>query len=140
MPLETPAMRVSHSPQATETTVRGAAALSGGRWLERIAVRSIGRIAIVPVVAIVRIEAEDNYVRLYADRTFLHKEPLTRLLGKLDPECFLRVHRSHAVNLAFVRELHQLLHGEYRVVLADGAAITSGRSYTDDVRAAFGLS
>ena len=108
-------------------------------WLERIAVRSVGRISIVPVAAIVRLEAEDNYVRLYAERMYLHKEALTRLVSRLDPARFLRVHRSHAINLQYVRELIRLLHGEYRIILADGAAITSGRSYCDAVRAAFGL-
>lgn len=49
------------------------------------------------------------------------------------------MHRSHAVNLQRVRELSRLLHGEYRMVLADGTAITSGRSYSDAVRIAFGL-
>ncbi|MGH8799820.1 MAG: LytTR family DNA-binding domain-containing protein [Casimicrobiaceae bacterium] len=127
------------APGGAARTLDEAPAAPGSRWLERIAVRSVGRIVIVPVAAIVRLEADDNYVRLYADRMHLHKEPLTRLLGRLDPARFLRVHRSHAINLQFVRELTRLLHGEYQIVLADGASIPSGRSYTDAIRAAFGL-
>ena len=48
-------------------------------YLARIAVKSVSRIVIVPVARIVRLEAEDNYVRLWADRPYLHKETLTRL-------------------------------------------------------------
>lgn len=118
----------------------GDAACGAEQRLERIAVRSVGRIIIVPVAAIVRLEAEDNYIRLHADRMYLHKETLTRMVARLDPESFLRVHRSHAVNLQRVRELHRLLHGEYRLVLSDGASINSGRSYADALRRAFGLS
>src|SRR5258708_22434274 len=71
--------------------------------LQRIAVRSLNRIVIVRVETIVRLDAEDNYVRIWADRLYLHKETLTRLVSRLDPERFSRVHRSHAINLDCVR-------------------------------------
>jgi two-component system LytT family response regulator len=108
-------------------------------WLQRIAVRSLNRIVIVPVQTIVRLAAEDNYVRIWADRPYLHKETLTRLVAALDPLRFLRVHRSHAINLDTVRELHPQAHGEYLIVLRDGTEITSGRSYRVEVRRAFEL-
>ena len=107
-------------------------------YLTRIAVRSLARIVIVPVHDIVRLEAEDNYVRIWADRAYLHKETLTGLCARLDPGEFLRVHRSHAVNLRLVRELHPLLHGEFRIVLTNGTEITSGRSYRQAIQRAFG--
>ena len=94
---------------------------------------------IVPVHDIVRLEAEDNYVRIWADRAYLHKETLTGLCARLDPAEFLRVHRSHAVNLRLVRELHPLMHGEFRIVLANATEITSGRSYKQAIQRAFGL-
>jgi DNA-binding LytR/AlgR family response regulator len=49
------------------------------------------------------------------------------------------VHRSHAVAIDAVRELHPQLHGEYLIVLADGTEITSDRSYKSEVQQAFGL-
>ena len=107
--------------------------------LRRIAVRSVNRIVIVPVAAIQRLQAEDNYIRIWADRPYLHKETLTSLIRRLDPMEFLRIHRSHAVNLRAVRELRPLLHGEYRIVLSDETAITSGRSFRDAIQAAFNL-
>ena len=107
--------------------------------LTRIAVKSVNRIVIVQVTDIVRIEAEDNYVRLWADRPYLHKETLTGLIARLDPSVFLRVHRSHAVNISAVRELRPLLHGEYLIVLGNGTEITSGRSYRVAIQDAFGL-
>jgi len=108
-------------------------------YVSRIAVRSLNRLVIVPVSTIVRLEAEDNYVRIWADRPYLHKDTLTALVAKLDPARFLRVHRSHAVAIDAVRELHPQLHGEYLIVLADGTEITSGRSYKTKIQDAFGL-
>jgi len=111
----------------------------GSRWISRIAVRSVNRIVIVPVADIVRLDAEDNYVRIWADRPYLHKETLTGLVARLDPAVFLRIHRSHAVNIDRVRELRPLLHGEYLMVLTDGTELTSGRSYKARIQASFGL-
>jgi len=62
---------------------------------------------IVPVAGVIRLEAEDNYVRIWADRPYLHKQTLSGLMQMLDPGEFLRVHRSHAVNIRLVRELRQ---------------------------------
>ena len=108
-------------------------------YLTRIPVRSMNRIVIVPVLGIARLEAEDNYVRIFADRPYLHKQTLTGLLQRLDPAEFLRVHRSHAVNIRLVRELRPQLHGEYGITLTDGTELSSGRSYRGRIQEAFGL-
>ncbi len=108
-------------------------------WLARIAVRTLDRIVIVAASDIVRIDAEDNYVRIHADRPYLHRETLSGLVARLDPQHFLRVHRSHAINIDRVRELTPLVHGEYRIVMADGSAITSSRSSRARIQAALGF-
>jgi DNA-binding LytR/AlgR family response regulator len=108
-------------------------------FLDRIAVRSVNRIVIVQVSSIIRLEAEDNYVRIWADRLYMYKDTLSGIVAILDPAQFLRVHRSHAVNLKLVRELRPQLHGEYSIVLSDGTEITSGRSYKAQIQAAFDL-
>jgi two-component system, LytTR family, response regulator len=110
-----------------------------GGYLTRIPVRAINRIVIVQVSEIRRLEAEDNYVRIWTDRPFLHKETLTGLMDRLDPRDFLRIHRSHAVNVRVVRELRPQIHGEYVVVLDDATELTSGRSYRSRIQQAFGL-
>ena len=114
-----------------------AAAGAPRRFLARIAVRARDRIVIVPTADISRIDAEGNYVRLWADRSWLYKDTLTGLCGRLDPAEFLRVHRSHAVHVRAVRELVPRSHGEFRMRLADGTELTSGRMYRDAIRAAF---
>ena len=109
------------------------------RAKERIGVRSLDRIVIVRVQAITRLEADDNYVRIWADRMYLHKETLGELCGRLDPQQFLRVHRSHAVRIDCVRELVPRMHGEFLLRLANGVEVVSGRSYRAAIRDAFGL-
>ena len=108
-------------------------------FLTRIAVKSVNRIVIVQVADIVRIEAEDNYVRLWAERPYLHKETLSGLVARLSPLDFLRVHRSHAINVQRVRELRPKLHDEYLIVLSDGTEVTSGRGFRAPIQHTFGL-
>jgi len=115
----------------------GAIAKSGAA--QRIAVRAIGRIVIVPVETIVRLEAQDNYVRIWAERTLLHKETLTALCARLDPAAFLRIHRSHAIRISALREMRLLAHGEFDVVLTDGTELRSGRSFRRPIEATLGL-
>jgi two-component system LytT family response regulator len=84
------------------------------------------------------IEAEDNYVRVHAGRqSYLLRETMSAFESKLDPARFARIHRSTIVNLDMVTEFHQLINGEYSVVLRDGKQLRLGRSYrarVQDVR------
>jgi two-component system LytT family response regulator len=107
--------------------------------LERLAVKSGGRIVIVAVEDVDWIEAADNYVRLHAGRQehLLHTS-LGGLAARLDPRSFLRIHRSTVVNVKRIRELHPLFHGEYRVVLADGTTLSSGRRYRSTLEGLLG--
>jgi two-component system LytT family response regulator len=109
------------------------------RYVERLAVRSIGRVAIVPVAQILRLEAADNYVRIFADRPYLLRRTLTQVSGLLDPAIFLRIHRSHVINMRHVRELSPRAHGEFSIALYDGSEITSSRSYRAPIQHRFGL-
>jgi two-component system LytT family response regulator len=129
-------LRRSRAPMALPGSVLNVHAAPA---MERIAVRSLDRIVIVRVQAITRLEADDNYVRIWADRMYLHKETLGELCARLDPQQFLRVHRSHAVRTDCVRELVPRTHGEFLLRLANGVEVVSGRSYRTAVREAFGI-
>lgn len=110
---------------------------AGGRaaYLERVVVKSGGRVFFLGVAEIDWIEAAGNYVRLHAGReSHLVQGTMSRLEGRLDPNVFLRVHRSAIVNITRIRELHPLFHGEYAIKLAGGKELTSGRGYRDNLQ------
>lgn len=87
-------------------------------------------LATLPVEAIDVLRADRNEVELVTrDGTFHRRGPLKDLLARLDPEAFLQINRSEAVRLAAVRELQPWFHGDYRVVLHDGAVLTWSRRY-----------
>ena len=62
-----------------------------------------------------RIEAAENYVELHAGRvTHLLHVTMNTLEKSLDPETFLRIHRSIIVNLGRIKNLQSAAHGEVR--------------------------
>jgi two-component system LytT family response regulator len=52
----------------------------------------------------------------------------------LDPECFVRIHRSHIVNVHRIRQFWSLPHGQYLIELVSGERLQSGRTYSERVR------
>jgi two-component system LytT family response regulator len=60
---------------------------------------------------------------------------MNTLEKSLDPEIFLRIHRSTMVNVKRIKALQPAAHGEYLVTLQDGVRLQSGRSYSEKLRA-----
>jgi two-component system, LytTR family, response regulator len=100
--------------------------------LTRVVIKSGGRIFFLPVEEIDWVEAADNYIRIHARReAHLVRETLQSLESRLDPNKFLRIHRSTIVNFDRIRELHPVFHGDYAVHLHDGTELTLSRNYRE---------
>jgi two-component system, LytTR family, response regulator len=111
-----------------------------GPYLDRIAVKSVGRTVFVSTAAIDWIETAGNYLTLHAGaETQLVRETMSQLEAKLDPRQFVRIHRSTIVRIDAVREITPLFNGDQSVILTDGAKVILSRSYREKARAALGL-
>lgn len=106
------------------------------RSLKRLAVRSAGKTIFVDVADIDWVEAAENYVQIHAGRAehLLHVT-MAALEKSLDPELFLRIHRSVIVNVRRIKELQSVMHGEYVITLSNGVRLQSGRIYSEKLRA-----
>jgi two-component system, LytTR family, response regulator len=103
---------------------------NGHDYTNRIVFKSRGRIVFLPVTDIRWISAEENYVRISTqNETHLLRETMAHLEEKLDPDMFLRVHRSSIVNLQHVKEVRTEADGDYAVVLVNGEKLTMSRGY-----------
>ena len=103
---------------------------TGSDYKTRIVFKSRGRIVFLPVEDIRWIGAEENYVRINTgNESHLLRETMARLETTLDPEVFLRVHRSSIVNLQYVKEVKSDADGESIVVLTGGEKIAMSRGY-----------
>jgi two-component system LytT family response regulator len=98
--------------------------------LDRLLVRSGGRVVFVHTADIAWIESAANYVRVHGGgEEFLLRRTLDGLLAQLDPRKFVRIHRFYAVNLDYVVELQPVSHGDYSVLLRDGKCLKLSRRY-----------
>lgn len=105
-------------------------------YLKRVAVRSAGKTEFVDVEEVDWIEAAENYVEVHAGRvTRLLHVTMNVLEKSLDPENFLRIHRSVIVNVGRIKNLESDAHGEYVITLRDGVRLQSGRTYSGRLRA-----
>ena len=103
--------------------------------LERILIRDGGRIVPVAVREIERIEADGDYAAVRTKgKTLLVNLPLGDFEAKLDPARFVRVHRSHLVNLDFVEAIEPIDNSQLLVRMKDGAKITASRAASKRLR------
>ncbi len=99
------------------------------RHPKRILVRVRDKIVVVRTADIDWIEAADYYASIHSSGgTYLLRETLSDLEKRLDPERFLRVHRSAIVNVDRVREIHPLFRGDCTLVLTDGTQVKLSRT------------
>ena len=98
---------------------------------ERFAVRKRGGSEVVVEVADIDwIEASGNYAILHVGgETFEIRSSLSKLEGELDPKRFVRVHKSHLVNITRVAEVTPWVSGDWRIRLQDGAEVNLSRRY-----------
>jgi two-component system LytT family response regulator len=104
--------------------------------IERFTVRSRKRIYFIDAEDVQWIESEGDYVALHdGEEAHLVRKTMKELEERLDPDRFLRIHRSYIVNTDYVEELRPLDHGTYRLIMAAGTPLKSSRGYSDNVEA-----
>jgi len=97
---------------------------------KQILIRDADRAYFLSVDDIDHISAAGNYVEVHAGgKVHLIREPLTAFISQLAPEEFLRVHRSHVVRIGFIAEMRPMFHGDYELILRDGARLPLSRRY-----------
>ena len=97
--------------------------------LERIVIKSVGKVVLVPVDEVDWITADGDYVKLHTPhKVHLLREKISILEAKLDPSNFIRIHRSAIVRIGCIRELRPLLNGDHVVILHNGEQLALSRT------------
>ncbi|HET8656661.1 MAG TPA: LytTR family transcriptional regulator DNA-binding domain-containing protein [Longimicrobiaceae bacterium] len=125
-----------HDEMAGEHLRRLLDELRPRRYARRLVVRIGSRILFVNSADVDWIDADGNYARLHVGaHTYLLRETMSHLEERLDPERFLRIHRSTIVNLERIREVQPLFKGNYVVILQDGTRLSTTRGYRERLQA-----
>jgi two-component system LytT family response regulator len=107
-----------------------AATASTARAVDRLPIKSNGRIIPLRLTDIEWIEADRDYVSVHAGgKSWLMRETIAALELRLALSGFVRIHRSTLVNAERVKELRPRDKGEYTVVLNDGTELKLTRNY-----------
>jgi two-component system, LytTR family, response regulator len=104
--------------------------LAGGRT--RLLLAERGKVVVLAMRDIEFVQAAAKYVKIYAaGRCYSFRQSLGQLENRLDPSCFVRVHRSTLVNVEHLAEMHPLFHGDYELILRRGTRLTLSRRYRE---------
>ncbi len=106
----------THNDQATEP-------------LDRIVIKSGHKIRVIPLDDLLRVEAQDDYVMLHCrEGRFLKPKTMKYFENRLPSPQFIRIHRSHIVRLAAIKELDAVSRGSYEITLQNGERLPVSRS------------
>lgn len=109
-------------------------------YLERIAVQGRGKARIVPVNDLTHITADGSYAELHTEEdTYVIRERMKTLAARLDPDEFVRVHRSAIVRLNEIELILRGGGGNYAVRLNDGTRVSVSRSRVDELQDRLGV-
>ena len=101
-------------------------------YLQRLLIKTAGKIIFIKTDEIDWIEAEEKYVQVYVGKDkYLYRETMNALEQQLNPENFTRIHRSYIVRIDFIKELVPWSHGDYLLILQDKTELSLGRNYRD---------
>ena len=116
-----------------------AAARPPQQHLQRIVVKDGARVHIIPVDRLDYAEAQDDYVALHSQgKSYLKQQTISSLEAALDPERFVRIHRSIIVNLERVAKIEPYAKDSRVAVLSDGAQLPVSRAGYDRLKTLLG--
>jgi two-component system LytT family response regulator len=101
----------------------------------RVAIRAKGKILFINLSEVVAVQAEGNNVSLqWNGNSYLLRESLSAVAAELEPQGFIRIHRSILVNASFVEEIKPYSTGEYGLRMKSGKEYTITRTYKKNIR------
>jgi len=114
---------------APSAAALAASARPPGRHLERLLVRDGANVHVVPLERLDYLEAQDDYVAIHAEgRSWLKHEPLAVIAAGLDPDRFVRIHRSYVVAVDRIARLELYAKDSRVAILADGRQLPVSRA------------
>jgi two-component system LytT family response regulator len=113
----------------------GAAPAAAEKWPEKITIKDGADIQFIRVADIEWVDAAGDYMCIHAGgKTHIMRITMKQLEAMLNPEIFLRVHRSTIVNSALVTGAQTLTNGEFLLNIEGGTQLKVSRSYRDRIR------
>jgi two-component system LytT family response regulator len=128
-------VRTAFDGSAAPLLSRATEALQPARTLSRIFVRDGNRIVPIALASIERVQGADDYATIVTStKEYLVSVRLSDLEAHLAQANFLRIHRSHLINLEYVQAIEPCDAARLQVVMKSGAQIVASRAGTKRLR------
>ncbi len=97
--------------------------------LHRVVIKKTGKIHVISTADITYLEAQDDYVMIYAkDEKYLKQQTMKYFENHLDPQHFVRVHRSYITNITCIERIEPYEKSNFILILKDGSKVPVSRS------------
>jgi two-component system, LytTR family, response regulator len=104
--------------------------------IDRVVIKSGGRIYFLKTEEIDWVEGAGDYLTLHSgSQTHLIRETMGNFYATLDPQKFLRIHRSTIVNIERIKDIRPVYKGEYVITLTSGISLKASRGYRHEIQA-----
>ena len=107
-------------------------------FLDRLVINHKDRLVVISVKEVDSVTAYGNYLKVNTGgKTYLLRDTINNLSQRLDPNVFLRIHRSTIVNAERIKEFQPMFGGQYAVILKDGSEFVLSRNYRKEILSRF---
>lgn len=104
-------------------------------YLNTLTIKERGRDHQINLDDVLWIEADGNYLALnLPNNRLLHRSTMNAFETELNPNKFLRIHRSYIINTHAIQDTHYLTNNEYEFTLTNGQKLISGRHFKDNIQ------
>jgi two-component system, LytTR family, response regulator len=108
---------------------------AAGQFKRRILVKETKKYFLVDLDDVYFFEASGDYVVMHKQQsTHLINDSMNNLETKLDPQQFVRIHRSTIVNVRYIDSLQPYFNGEFHITVKNGAKLKLSRNYKDKIK------
>ena len=103
------------------------------KYLNRILIKTGGRYVLLKTGDIQYIEAAADYARIFTGKkeSSLIRDTMNNIENRLNPDVFIRIHRSYIVNIEFIKEFQPWDKNNYIIVLKNGTELKLSRKHKD---------
>lgn len=119
-----------NSPESMQSLTQG----SSGNYYDKILLENGNKMISIHISDITYLEAEKDYTRVFTtQRSYLSNFGIGLLEQKLNPKVFIRIHRSHIVNINHIHEVYRE-NGDPYLVLKNEVSLKISKSYSDNIK------
>lgn len=120
---------IDHREDNTENVKKVIEEVGQGKDQNRVVIKDGSKIRIIPIKEIIRLEADDDYVKILTEQgNFMKKKTLTHFENTLSGDSFVRVHRSHLINISHITRIDPYEKNNHVALLKDGSRVPVSRN------------